>query len=326
LLARGPSERRSVERAIDELDPDAILVDTNAFGAAVGAERSGRRWATTLPSLLPLPGAGIPPYGLGLPPRRGPLGLLRDRLLWQVVEQLFARSMLPALNELRREAALPPLRSPLDHLHGPDRLLVLTGEPLEYPRHDLPAHVRVVGPQLWEPAAATPAWLLAPGDPWVLVTCSTGYQGDERLAAAAIEALRDLPARVLVTLAGAHATARVPEAPNVRVERFVPHARVLDRALAAICHSGMGIVQKALAARVPIVAVPFARDQPEVARRVAEARAGVAVSARRLTARRLRVAFERSVALRPGLESLATRLDAATSADRFANAAEELLP
>ena len=33
---------------------------------------------------------------------------------------------------------------------------------------------------------AAPDWLDAPGDPWVLVTCSTDYQGDGRLAATAI--------------------------------------------------------------------------------------------------------------------------------------------
>ena len=90
----------------------------------------------------------------------------------------------------------------------------------------------------------------------VLVVGGTGFVGGHVVHAFRAE---DLPVRVLVTLAGAHRTARLPEAPNVRVERFVPHAPVLDRALAAICHSGMGIVQKALAARVPIVAVPFAR-------------------------------------------------------------------
>ncbi|WP_261560809.1 hypothetical protein [Frankia tisae] len=49
-----------------------------------------------------------------------------------------------------------------------------------------------------------PDWLAEPGDPWVLVTMSTDYQGDyqgdERLAEVAVEALRDEPVRVLVTL------------------------------------------------------------------------------------------------------------------------------
>ncbi len=107
----------------------------------------------------------------------------------------------------------------------------------------------------------TPAWLQEPGDPWVLVTCSTEYQGDERLAATAIEALRDAPLRVLVTTADADPSG-LPSAPNARVERFVPHSAVLPHAAAVITHGGMGIVQKTVAAGVPLVVVPFGRDQP----------------------------------------------------------------
>src|SRR3954471_16802416 len=91
LLGRGPAEAEDLRRAIAETQPGAGLVDVNAHGAAVpvprhgqpsapggAAQRAARPWATTLPSLLPLPGAGVPPYGLGLAPATGPLGRLRD--------------------------------------------------------------------------------------------------------------------------------------------------------------------------------------------------------------------------------------------------------
>jgi hypothetical protein len=142
---------------------------------------------------------------------------------------------------------------------------VLTGDPLAYPRASLPAHVRMVGAQRSDPPAPTPDWLLEPGDPWVLVTCSTDYQRDEPLAAAAIDALRDEPFRVVVTLADAYDNrGALPQAPNARIERFVAHGPVLERAVAVICHAGMGIVHKAVGG-VPIAAVPIGRDQPEVA-------------------------------------------------------------
>src|SRR6266566_7723327 len=104
-------------------------------------------WATILPSLLPLPDDRVPPYGLGMRPMRGPIGRLRNRVLWRVVERQYGRSMLPGLNSLRADAGLRGLKSPLEHLHGPDRLIALSGEPLEYPRRSLPEHVRVVGGQ-----------------------------------------------------------------------------------------------------------------------------------------------------------------------------------
>jgi MGT family glycosyltransferase len=182
---------------------------------------------------------------------------------------------------------------------------------------DVNAYGAVVG-------AEAPAWLDAPGDPWVLVTCSTDYQRDERLAAVAVEALRDEPVRVIVTLADAHGAAALPRAENVRVERFVPHGPVLERAAAVVCHGGMGIVQKAVAAAVPVVAVPFGRDQPEVARRVVEAGAGVALPLKRLEPRRLREAVRTARARGEEAALASARLRAAGGAQRFADAAEEL--
>jgi UDP:flavonoid glycosyltransferase YjiC (YdhE family) len=109
------------------------------------------------------------------------------------------------------------------------------------------------------------------------------------------------------------------------VERFVPHGPVLERAAAVVSHSGMGIAQKAVAAGVPMVAVPFGRDQPEVARRVSEAGAGVRLPAKRLTAERLRAAVREAMAMRASAAAAGERLRAAGGAERFADAAEELV-
>jgi MGT family glycosyltransferase len=324
LLGRGPAEADDLRRAVAASEPDAVLVDSNAYGAAVAVQAAGLRWASTIPSLLPFPGAGIPPYGLGLAPARGPLARVRDGVLWALVERMYGKAMLPGLNALRAAEGLAPISSPLDHVLAPDRILVLTGEPLEYPRSDAPASVRFVGAQSWDPPAATPAWLEEPGDPWVLVTCSTEYQGDEALAAAAIEALRDEPVRVVVTLADAHGV-ELPGAPNARVERFLAHGPVLERAVAVVCHGGMGIVQKSVARGVPVVAVPFGRDQPEVARRLVEAGAGVKLSAKRLTPDRLRAAVREAIVKRPAAEAAAARLREAGGPAAFARAAEELV-
>src|SRR5204863_6125172 len=208
--------------------------------------------------------------GPGFAPMRGPVGWLRDRVMWKVMEHVFSKAMLPGLNRLRGGLGLPSYDSPLQQFDPPGSVIALTAEPLEYPRTDLPAHVHLVGTQPWDAPAARPAYLDEPGDPWVLVTCSTEYQGDEQLARTAVEALRDEPVRVLLTLADAYGEADLPAADNVRVERFVPHGHVLPQAAAVVCHGGMGIVTKAASAGVPMVVVPFGRDQPEVARRVVE--------------------------------------------------------
>jgi len=176
---------------------------------------------------------------------RGPLGWVRDRIMWKVMERVFGKVMLPGLNALRADVGLAPYRSPLDQFDPPGAVIALTSEPLEYPRTDLPAHIHLVGTQPWDAPAARPAYLDEPGDPWVLVTCSTEYQGDEELARVAVEALRDEPVRVLLTLADAYGEATIPAADNVRMERFVPHGQVLPHTDVVVCHGGMGIVTKA---------------------------------------------------------------------------------
>jgi MGT family glycosyltransferase len=248
---------------------------------------------------------------------------MRNRIMNRLMVSVYSKAMMPGINRLRADAGLAPLPDAIQHVIRPDRLIVLTGEPLEYPRTGLPDMFRHVGPQIWEPEEDAPDWLLEDGDPWVLVTCSTEYQGDETLARAAIEALCDEPVRVVVTLADAYG-ADLPSAPNARVERFVPHGHVLERAAAVVCHGGMGIVQKSVTAGVPLAVVPFGRDQPEVARRVTECGAGVTLPSKKLTPERLRLAVREAIAKRPGADAADARLRASGGPDRFADEAEEL--
>lgn len=320
-LARGAVERDDLAAAITEVTPDVVMVDFNNYGGHLAAELSGLPRGMHLPSLLPYPGRGIPPYGAGMAPRHDLLGRARDAVLWPVVERVFGRRLLPGLNDLRTASGLAPYASPYEHVLGAHRLLVLTGSPLEYARDMVPDRVRFVGFQPWDPPSEPPAWLDEPGDPWVLVTCSTHYLGDEVLATTAAQALADLPVRVVLTLADAYDHVQIPASPRLRVERFVPHAAVLDRAAAVVCPSGMGIVAKAVAKAVPVVAVPFERDQPEVARRVQHAGVGVVLPRKRLTAQRLREVVLAAMSL----DLAEGTIDAAANARAYADAAEELL-
>ncbi len=55
---------------------------------------------------------------------------------------------------------------------------------------------------------------------------------------------------------------------DVRVESWVDQAEVLRAARVVVCHAGSGTVLGALAAQVPIVAVPLFADQPDNAARI----------------------------------------------------------
>ena len=320
---RAPFQLRDLQQAIEAERPDALFVDEGAWGAAVAAEASGLPWAFSIVSPVPLPSVDAPPFGLGLAPRRDLIGRLRDRVAKRLTLGTLERIIASHVNPLRAELDLRPVRTIDDVYLAATVVLAYTAEPFEYPRSDWPAKLRLVGPGLWEPEAEAPVWLEELQYPLVVVTCSTLFQNDRRLIEVVNEALAAEPYEVVVTTADVDPTGlRTPA--NVRLERFLPHTPLLERAACVVCHAGMGITQKALAHGVPVVAVPFGRDQPEVARRVEVARAGVRLPARKLSADRLRGAVRHAVELRPGAERIAAAFAAAGGPVAAADAMERL--
>lgn len=327
FVDRGRFEIDDLRRAIERERPDVLVTDVNSWGAAAAAEASGLPWAVFAPYFLPVRGPGVPPWGLGLTPARGPLGRVRDAVLWPMVHRLYDRA-LPALNDLRRTAGVPPLRHIAEYATRAPRIVYFTAEPFEYPRA-WPANVRMVGPGIWEPPAAQAAAepVASPRDerPLVLVTCSTEFQNDARIIGTALEALASEPLRVVATTAAIDpATFKAP--PNARVERYLPHGPLLREAACVVCHGGMGITQKALAAGVPVCVVPFGRDQLEVARHVVVAGAGTRVPPNRLRPDRLRRAVREAMECAPAARRIAEAFRRAGGATTAADAVEALVP
>lgn len=321
FLDRAELELEDLRRHLEATRPDVLLVDTNAWGAQALADASGLPWATWHPYPLVFPSRDVPPFGPGFAPARGLFGRLRDRLVRPLTMRPI-ESFLPRVHALRSRAGAPPVSSVLEHLRRPPLILALTAEPFEYPRGDWPSNVRLVGPGLWTPPPDGPVPALS--RPALLVTCSTEYQADQRLAQVAVEAFADDPRFSLVVTTGGVDPREVPAPAHVIVERFFPHQALLGergRAAAVICHGGMGITQRALSAGVPVLAVPFGRDQLEVGRRVEVAAAGVMLSRGRLSARSLRAALEVTLGRADGAARIA-RAFAETGPERFADAFE----
>jgi MGT family glycosyltransferase len=323
---RAPFQLRDLEQAIEAERPDVVFVDEGAWGAAAAAERSGLPWAFSIVSPVPLPSRDAPPFGLGLAPRPDPVGRVRDRVAKRLTLGTLERVVAKHMNPLRAAIGLPPIKKIEDVYLAASVVLAYTAEPFEYPRSDWPAKLKLVGPSLWEPPPAEPpGWLDELRQPLVLVTCSTLFQNDRRLVEAACSAFAGEPFDVVVTTADV-APSGLDAPVNIHIERFLRHAPLLERAVCVVCHAGMGITQKALAHGVPVVAVPFGRDQPEVARRVEVAGAGVRLPARKLSPDRLRNAVRRAIEVRPSAERIAAAFAAAGGAIAAANELEALIP
>ncbi|HEU4998221.1 MAG TPA: nucleotide disphospho-sugar-binding domain-containing protein [Lapillicoccus sp.] len=321
---RGELDGPDLQRAVDEVDPDLLVIDINAWGALNLAESLGRPWVVFSPYTPPISSKGSPPFGPGLLPRSGLLGRLRDGVVRPLVIGAAERTMTPRVNGLRARFGLPPVASADEYFRRAPLMLVTTAEPLEYPHPDWGDGIRMIGALPWDPPAAAPDWLEDVEAPVVLVTTSSEYQADEALVRAALDGLRDEPCTVVATMpAGVKGLGDIPA--NARVLDFVPHGPVLERAAVAVTHGGMGATQKALARGIPVCVVPFGRDQLEVAARVVHADAGTRVPAKRVTPERLRDAVRAAATKQAGAGRVAAGFAAAGGAAAGADATEALL-
>jgi hypothetical protein len=149
-------------------------------------------------------------------------------------------------------------------------VLHATDPSFDPPPPSRPTNHHYVGPLIWErPDISNLSFLHDAGPPWVLITVSTSPQPDEiQLARTAVEALAERPVRVLLTLPPGQPREQLGELPpNVRLTGFVSHLPVLEKVVLAISQAGHGLVMKCLYQGVPMVLVPWDRDQPGVAAR-----------------------------------------------------------
>ena len=286
---RAPHEVLDIQATCADVLPDLLLVDANCWGAAAYAESLRGPWAMFLPYVLPVPSPQTPAFGPGFAPPRNAVDRARDRVVWGV-QRWAARPAMKDLNSLRGRLGVPLLGSVSEIYQRADTLIYLTAEPFEYPRDEWPSAVTQVGPGLWAPEGEAPGWLAELPRPRVLVSVSTEFQDDGAIIEAALEGLSGAPGSVVVTSAAVDPEQFAGFSRNARIERFLPHAAVVPQMDVVVTHGGMGTVQRALAAGVPLVVVPWGRDQSETAQRVVHCGAGTSVAPRKLTPERIREA------------------------------------
>jgi MGT family glycosyltransferase len=253
---------------------DVVVGNFFVFGAQIAAEVEGVPFAFLVSNLLSFPGSNTPPLGPGLKPARGPLGRARDAALNRMMARLFDKS-LDQLNAARRANGLEPIGSVLENFERADRLLLMTSRAFEYESFTPPPNVRVVGPRLDDPAWVGEWTPPAGDDPLVLVGMSSTYMDHADVLQRAASALGRLRVRGLVTTGPSIPVEAIDAPANVTVVERAPHREVLRHASAIVTHAGHGTVIKALAAGVPVVALPLGRDQLDNAARVAHHGAGL---------------------------------------------------
>jgi MGT family glycosyltransferase len=313
--AWAPAWAENVAAESQRVAADLVISDFVLLGAFAAAEALGIPSVALMHTVALRPLPGMPPYGPGWAPARGPFGYVRDVFGRAAVEHIHHRHALPPLNDARASRGLPPLRSPFEQYDRAARMLMLVSAAFDHPNRHWPANLRHVGTPIDDAGAASwvSAWPPSDARPLVVVSLSTLNQGQVPLLRRILLAVARIDARVLVTLGPAlHASEfDVPE--NVKVERLVPHSAVLPQAAAMVTQCGIGTLTKALACGVPLVCVPLVGDQPENAARVVARGAGVRL---RSDAQPDQIATAiRRVLEDPRFRAAAVRLAAAMAAD-----------
>ncbi|MFC7404007.1 glycosyltransferase [Georgenia alba] len=283
FIGTAPAQTADLLAAHDEQPWDVLAGDPLALGTRFAAERTGSRWATLSPVPAWLPGRDVPPPGLGLRPRAGVVGRIRDTALAGVTRLAMA-PLDRAYRRSRSAAGLPSGGGGFPTMWYSPELLVAPGSAgLDYPRADLPRSVRFVGDLTDDGGAAgtsapLPPWwddVLHAETPVVHLTQGTANVDPDDLIRPALEALADEDVLVVVGLG--HRTDPLPGAlpGNVRVAEMLPYDALLPRTSLMITNGGFGGVVQALRHDVPLVVAGGDLDKPEVAARVAWTGAGV---------------------------------------------------
>jgi MGT family glycosyltransferase len=265
-----------------------------------------------------------------LAPSAKPLGRARNLFLNWAVQKIAFGGEHRYLNERRRSLSLPPLDAFFlnEVLQCFTVYLQATVPMFEYPRSDLPDHVRFIGPLLPEGGAdfEPPEWWheLRDARKVVLVTQGTVATDTTQLIEPTLRALADREDLfVLATAPGWRGdSAMIPS--NAHVERFVPYAHLFPHVDLLITNGGYGGVQFALSHGVPVVVVGASEEKLEIAARVDWSGVGISVRSLRGTPTQIREAVARVLG-DPNYRARAQVFAAeARDYDAVATAAEEL--
>jgi zeaxanthin glucosyltransferase len=255
----------AVQRVVESVQPDTIVVDHLAFTATLALRAAGIDYADVVlghPSALPV---GDEVYGEALswpsPFHPDPVAVaaLRERCI--AVRERFTARYNEALLGLGGGA------SPVDDAFAAHGATVLFNYPAVL--HDtaraalLPPGHAFLG-SLVRPEAAPPdvaAWLDADdGRPIVYVSFGSFLSARSDVLRVVVDGLRTLPVRVALAT-GSTDPAALQAPADWLVRPYLAQVAVLERASVAVTHAGNNSVTEALTAGVPMVAMPFSTDQ-----------------------------------------------------------------
>lgn len=285
FLKPAPAQIRAVDAAIAQEPVEVILIE-NMFIGAVGllARPRVERPAIVSLGIIPLgvESADTAPFGLGILPRPGVIGRLRNSVLGVLTKRVIFGGVQRQAEQIMLEATGKPLDGFfMAGASRADAIVQFTVPEFEYPRRDLPDTVHFVGPvsRVTKSSGELPEWWseLDGSRPVVHVSQGTVANTDyDELIVPTMAALAEEDVLVIVTTGGRPlSTLPAPLPANVRAAEYVPHDRLLPLTDVYVTNGGYGGVHYALEHGVPLVVAGMTEDKAEVAARVQWSGVGV---------------------------------------------------
>lgn len=304
---------------IERLKPDLVVGDFR-LSLSVSARKLGVPYAAitntywspwVIDKKLPMP---VLPFTKFLP-------LPAARMLFNIALPFVARQFCLPLNQVRRIHGLPGLEPELRVAYTDADYVLYADSASMFATALLPDNHRCIGPILWAPPVAAPAWWNTIDDSKPVVYVTLGSSGPPELLGLILQALAALPVTVIASTAGAGTV--MPPTKDIHVASYVPGIDAAARSSLVICNGGSPTAQQALAAGVPVLGIASNMDQFLNMRAVVRTGAGLLLRADRSSRPALRTTIERMLADRSFSTAAATlardfaKLDARTEFCRF---------
>jgi MGT family glycosyltransferase len=319
---------REVQRIVERVAPDHVVVDHLAFSARLALTAAGVHHGDVVlghPTALTV-GEEVYGYPPAWPRRLHPdpdaLADLRRRCE-QVRDTFTARwndalatldPGAPSSEDAFAETGDVLLLNYPQELHPPERTALLG-------RHAfLGSAVRTEAPD-----AEVDAWLAHGGAPIVYVSLGSFLSVRSDVLARVGEALRGLDVRVALAAGSTSPDQLGPVPPSWLVREELPQVTLLGHAVLAVSHGGNNSVTEALTSGVPLLLLPMSTDQFTGAAAVEDHGLGEALDPNAATPDDLRAAAVRLLDLAPDVAGRLARLSAGLTATPGAQRARSAL-
>ncbi len=318
-----PAFVADLTEVFDSFKPEVLVTDHSFMAGMLLAEQRGLPRVAFSTGPLNVPSVDTAPHGTGIAPARGPLGRVRNRLLYRLVRLLMLGEAQRLCADIRADLGLRPL--PGLFISWPPLManlyLQASIPEIEYPRRDLPPSVVFTGmlpldgmddwtrPPWWDRIARAHA----AGQPVVFVTQGSAATDPRNLLLPTVTALAQQDMLVIGTTGGIGPEQVLPagERPgNTVLEPYIPFTEVLPLVDLLVTNGGYGGIQCALTNGLPLVVVGESEDHMENRARVRWLGAGLALRHERQTAQAMRAAV-RTVLDQPSFRTRARELMAA---------------